>query len=333
MSSLALCTQLERMGCGLHRGTSQPESPRARKLWGQGGMTGSLLRCKTLFPPFLYCVSSWSLFSNSLGNGFLEDQSTCIWSVSIRAIFSKTSPCVLATWVSRQGKGEELPPEIKTQDIKKIPLEWILRKLFVERYTSHCNWNTASSCVWASNMGLVTSLMSSCEVGLVGLSSALHTVQHHWQPGQSKGQETKGTNPSPTERPCRSHLRENGRADASPVSQGQMQTGSPAFLNNFCWHHTSTIKMIHTEICLSLIPVVCPGDWNYFRDIIFFTCPSISQQRWGCKFLDHCTKKKKNRIRPSAGTDGLVPSLWWGPIHPTAGKSLIWLRHIWHLHK
>lgn len=79
----------ERVGCGLHRGTSQPESPRARKLWEQGGMTGSPLRCKTLFPPFLCCVSSWSLFSNSIGKGFLEDQSTYIWSVSVRAIFSK----------------------------------------------------------------------------------------------------------------------------------------------------------------------------------------------------------------------------------------------------
>lgn len=175
MYYLALCMQLKRVGCGLHRGTSQPESPRATKPWGQGGTIGYPLRCKTLFSPFLYCVSSGSLFSNSLGKGFLEDQSTYISSVSIRAIFSKTFPHELATWVSEQHKGKELLPKIKTWDIKKVLPEWILRQLFMETYTSHCNWNIASSCVWANNTSLVRSVMSLCEVGLVGLHWAPHS--------------------------------------------------------------------------------------------------------------------------------------------------------------
>lgn len=144
-------------------------------------------------------------------------------------------------------------------------------------------------------MGLVRSLMSFCEVGLVGLSSGPHTVQCHQQPGHSKGQETKGTNPSPTARPCRSHLRENGRAVASLVPWGQLQTGSPAIFNNFCLRHTSMIKTIRNEICLSLIPAVCPGIWNYFRDVSFLLAPVIRQPRWGFKFLRPLHQTEKTR--------------------------------------
>lgn len=106
----------------------QRHIPRARKQWGHGGKTVSPLRRKSLFPPSLYGACCWPVLSNSLGKGLLEVQSTFIWSVSIRTIFSKTFPLVFATWASRRGNAKELARKIKSWDIKKVLPEQTVRK-------------------------------------------------------------------------------------------------------------------------------------------------------------------------------------------------------------
>lgn len=79
-------------------------------------------------PPSLYGACSWPVLSNSLGKGLLEVQSTFIWSVSIRTIFSKTFPLVFGTWASRRGNAKELARKIKSWDIKKVLPEHTVRK-------------------------------------------------------------------------------------------------------------------------------------------------------------------------------------------------------------
>lgn len=75
------------------------------------------------------------------------------------------------------------------------------------------------------------------------------------------------------------------------MSQGQLHTGSPASLNNFCRHHTFRIKTIPTEICLT-DPSSVPRGLTSLQRCQFFACPSTRQQRWSKNLQPHRTKKK-----------------------------------------